>query len=399
MPAYDYVAKEYDGTKIKGSLVISSVEKLEEFLDERDMLLVSFTEQSKASQFFEQFYGNPNDTLMFTLQMATGLPSGLPLIEIIDDLLSEMDPGHFKKVVQDIKLNVEAGNPISQAMGLYPNYFNDIYRVIIRTGEESGHLDEIFQDLVRLLEWDRDLKKQIKGAVRYPIGMLSMLGGLVVLVLTVVLPNFTDLFSQGGTELPGPTLMLMAFGDFMKNYWLLIIIGFIGLISAYKFSNSTPKGRLIIDGIKLKLPFVGDLIKKIAMSRLAHFWKLLFASGVDLAKTLEIVAEVVQNKQLENAIILARTNIINGSPMAAAFKETDAFPGLVLRMINLGETTGAMENSLGKVSEYYDKEVPEAIEGALAAFKPTMMLLMAVILLIVAMAIMLPMFGMIEAVA
>ncbi|MBF0237206.1 MAG: type II secretion system F family protein [SAR324 cluster bacterium] len=398
MPAYNYNAKTEAGTAISGSLVAGNADQLEKLLAQRGLLLIDYKEQSRGTNFLEGFFSGANDTLLFTVQMATGLPSGLPLIDVLDDMLEEMEQNHFKRVVQDIKINVESGNSLSDALGLYPNYFNEIYRAIVNTGEQSGQLDVIFKDLVSLLEWDRDLKKQVKAAVRYPLGMLTMLTGLIVLVLTVVIPNFSDLFAMGGKQLPGPTRFLLWLGDFMSNYWYLLLGLIVGMISAYKYIGSTSQGKLAIDRMKLKLPIMGPLNQKIAMSRFAHFWKLLFMSGVDLAKTLEIVSEVVLNKSLETSILEARQAIINGQPMSEAFKQTQTFPSLVLRMINLGEVTGMMESSLSKISEYYDKEIPEAIDNALAAFKPIMMLIMAGVLIVVAMAIMLPMFGMIEAV-
>ncbi|MGK5093377.1 type II secretion system F family protein [Deltaproteobacteria bacterium TL4] len=399
MPIYEYKAKNESGETINGTVVCADLEALEEILDKEDLLLLDATEQSTAGGFLENLFGNRDDTLLFTIQMATGLPSGLPLLEIVDDLLEELEPSHFKKVLYNIKTNVKAGNTLADSLSLYPNYFNDVYRVIIRTGEESGQLDVVFQDLVTLLEWEKDLKKQMSKAMRFPITMLLMLTGLMVLVVTVVVPNFSDLFASSGKQLPGPTRFLLALSDFFKDYWALIIIFVVGTIALFKYVASTEGGRLRLDQLKINMPLFGPLNLKVSMSRFAHFWKMLSASGVDLVRTLEIVSEVVQNKSLERSIMTARQDIMNGKTMSESFKQTNAFPGLVLRMINLGETTGAIEKSLDKVAEYYDKEVPEAIESALAGFQPIMMLIMAGLLIVVAMAIMLPMFGMIEAVA
>ncbi|MBF0288383.1 MAG: type II secretion system F family protein [SAR324 cluster bacterium] len=396
MPVYDYQAVNDIGDKIKGSLVANEIRHLETILNERGLFLLVAHEQTVTSNFFERFRGSSQDTLVFTIHMATGFQAGLPLIEIIDDMIEESEKGHFRKVLQDIKINVEAGNNLSEALSMYPNYFPDIYRVIVKTGEESGRLEDIFQYLVTMLEWEKGVKKQIKKTVTPILGILVMLVGLFVLVLTTILPNFIDLFQSSGVALPAPTQILISTGDFLNEFWHFLLVGGFGCYIVYKLIRFTTAGRYYLDKVKLAIPVTGMVVQKLALSRFANFWKILFASGVDLAKSLEIVSEVVQNKKMEKAILDARTEIINGREMAKAFRQTKMFPGLVLRMINLGETTGNLETSLDKVTEYYDKEIPETIDNLLGVMKPLMLICAASLIVMVGLGIVLPMYGMIE---
>lgn len=397
MANFIYQASNNIGESIKGILVADDVEHLEKMLADQGLYLLQAQEKQATVSFTDRFRKSAEDSLLFTIQMATGLKSGLPLIEVIDDMMEEAE-GYFKKVLQDIKINVEAGNSLSDALRLYPNIFSEIYRVIVRTGEESGKIDQIFDYLVYLLEWEKDLKKQIKKAITPIIGILFMLAGLMVLVLTVVLPNFVGVFSSAGVQLPLPTLILLATGDFFTNYWWAVLGGIIGTYVGFKVFRSTEAGGMMWDKFILSTPVIGTLVLKIAMSRFANFWKILFSSGVDLARSLEITSEVVNNKKLEKGIKDARNEIINGREMARAFKETQMFPSLVIRMINLGETTGNLESALGKVTQYYDREIPDAIEALLAGIKPVMMIFAAGLIVIVAMGIVLPFFGMMSAI-
>lgn len=397
MPSFSYRAKDEFGRNVSGTLIVPNLEEVEKVMVQRGLLLVLAKEEASGS-FFQRFRGSDRETLLFTIQMATALQSGLPLTQILDDMIEEGTQKNFRQILSDVKMNIEAGNSLASSLNLYPNYFSEVYCIIVDTGEQSGKLDMIFNDLVNLLEWETDLKKQIRKALRFPLTMGIMLTGLATIVLKVVIPNFADLFNSTGTKLPGPTLFLLAASEFLDDYGFIVLGLAIASFFAVRAYYKTEQGHYQLDEFRLKIPFFGVLSQKIAMSRFAHFWQILFESGVDLSLTLKFVARVVQNRKIENGILVARDEIINGRSMAEAFQEAHMFPGLVIRMIRLGESTGALGNSLGKVSSYYDREVPEAIDAMLAAMQPVIMVIMAGILIVVALAIVLPMFGMMDAI-
>ena len=398
MPVYDYQAINKRGETLKGSLVANDPQHLKEMLEQRDLFFLTAAEHTAVANFFERFMGSQSKTLLFTIYMSTGVPAGLPLLEVLDNMIAETEPGHFKKVLQDIKINVEAGNRLSDALGMYPNYFNDIYRIIIETGEESGQLDVIFAYLVRLMEWEKSLKKQIKGTITPIAGILVMLTGLFFLVMLFILPNFIELFESAGVELPLPTRILINTSQFLSVNWPFLIAGGLGTYVLFKGLRFTETGKYHMDRLKLAIPITGHLTKKIAASRFANFWRILFSSGVDFGRSLELLSEVVQNKKIEEAILTAREEIINGREMAQSFRDTKIFPGLVLSMIHLGETTGNLEVALEKVTHYYDNEIVDTIDQILGLIKPIMLIFTAGLILIVGLGIVLPMFGIIETV-
>ncbi len=398
MPAFSYKARNYAGESIEGVMNARTLEELEQQLLNMDLVLINAS-QLKESKKTSRGKIKRRELILFSIHIATSLEAGVPIIVALSDFAESTDNPTFKNILAGIIRQIESGSSFSDALETYPNAFPEIYVSIIRAGEATGNLDSVLRELIRFLEWQEELIAQIKQASIYPTFVFLMIGVVIFIMMTFTVPKFIPILTSFNVELPTPTRILIAVAHFFENFWWVIIGSFIGFFIVYKFTYQTEKGRLFWDKIKLHLPIFGKLNRKLALSRFAHYTALLYSAGIGIPQTLSIVERVVGNSVIAKEIVKAREGIMTGNSIFESLRQSPYFPSLVLRMIQVGEETGSLDSTLKKVSEYYDKEVPQAIKKMFAVLEPTLIVVMGGIVLFIALSIFLPIYKLTSGIA
>lgn len=339
------------------------------------------------------------DVIVFCRQFSTMIDAGLPIVQCLDILFSQEENPTFRKVLRSIKNSVESGQTLADALKQFPDQFDNLFVNMVAAGEAGGILDVILKRLSTYMEKAANLKRQVKGAMTYPIITLSVAGIVVIVILVFVIPVFQQMFADFGKELPAPTQVVIAMSDIVKSKIHYIIISIILFIVAYKRFYKTEKGRLFMDDLFLKLPIVGILLRKVAVSKFTRTMGTMLASGVSILDALDIVARTAGNKVVENAIFKVRSDIAEGRTMADPLAESGVFPSMVCQMISVGESTGALDAMLEKIADFYEEEVDSAVENLTSAIEPLMMVLMGGIIGGLVVSMYLPVFKMAGAVS
>ncbi len=286
---------------------------------------------------------------------------------------------------------MQDGSGISEAFSQYPDIFSELYIAILKSGESTGRLDDVLKEIVKFLEWQSELIATIKQATTYPIIMICAVSGLIGIMFTFVLPRFLGIFDGFNMPLPLPTRVVIVISGIFQNFWWLMLAAIIGGVIGLRAANKTPGGRMAMDRFKLKIPVFGDLIRKIALSRFAHYLATLFGAGVNILNALEVVERVVDNAVLAEVIRRARIQVGTGRSISGALRESSEFPSMVVRMVVIGESTGNLEETLQKVADYYDREVPQTVKRLFTVLESAIMVVMGVVVLFVVLSIILPM--------
>ncbi len=339
------------------------------------------------------------DVIVFCRQFSTMIDAGLPIVQCLDILFSQEENPTFRKILRSIKNSVESGQTLADALKQFPDQFDNLFVNMVAAGEAGGILDVILKRLSTYMEKAAKLKRQVKGAMTYPIITLSVAGIVVIVILVFVIPVFQQMFADFGKELPAPTQVVIAMSDIVKSKIHYIIISIILFIVAYKRFYKTEKGRLFMDDLFLKLPIVGILLRKVAVSKFTRTMGTMLASGVSILDALDIVARTAGNKVVENAIFKVRSDIAEGRTMADPLAESGVFPSMVCQMISVGESTGALDAMLEKIADFYEEEVDSAVENLTSAIEPLMMVLMGGIIGGLVVSMYLPVFKMAGAVS
>ncbi|MFN3550697.1 MAG: type II secretion system F family protein [Endomicrobiia bacterium] len=333
------------------------------------------------------------DITLFSRQLATLISSGVPLVQGLGILEEQFESPSFKEVIKSLRLDIESGVSISEAMKKHSNVFSELYIGMIHAGEVGGILDQVLDRLATYLEASEELKAKIKGAMSYPIVVSLVAIGAAVIMLTVVVPRFAGMFKDMGVALPTPTVILMKVADFTKKYIGFFIAGFIIFIAVFrKIYKSNSKVRLFVDSKMLALPIFGDLIKKTAVAKFTRTLGTLVRSGVPILQALETVAKTAGNKLIEETILKARESIREGERIAEPLKQSGVFPPMVVQMISVGEETGQLDSMLIKIAEFYDKEVSNSVEALTGMIEPLIIVFLGLVVGGMVVAMYLPMF-------
>lgn len=334
-----------------------------------------------------------NDLVIFTRQLATMISAGIPLLECMEILSEQTDNQGFRIVLTQIVGDIRSGTDFSTALSKHPRVFEDIYVNMVRAGEVSGQIDEILVRLAEYQEKTARLRAQIKAAMTYPVISLGMIFGITMFLLIFIIPKFKAIFESMNVDLPGVTQALLEVGDFMENDWYYCIGGLAALgFLIYSYSR-TPFGRRHIDYAKLQMPVFGPLFKKVAVSRFARTFATLIQSGVPILGALEIVASTSGNKVIEDLVLDASESVRQGETLATPLAtKPKLFPPMVTRMIAIGEKSGALEQLLSKIAEFYDQQVEVAVEQLTSLIEPIMIGVMGFLVGGMVLAIFLPIF-------
>jgi type IV pilus assembly protein PilC len=405
MATFTYVGKTKQGAVRKGDLTAKTREEAAEQLRRQNVLVSSLLEVKPPEGILQRLSlsGGVTDKeiAVFTRQFATMINAGLPLVQCLEILSTQTENKIFAKAVAEIKFDVESGSTFADALKKHSKIFDELYVNLVHAGEVGGLLDTILGRLAKHIEKSMKLKSQIKSAMVYP----SAIVGVSVIVITVlmifVIPIFARMFlemSGGKVGLPFATQLVIDISNFMKSNVLFLIMGAGGAVYAIKWYYSTPKGRLIMDRLFLKLPVMGDLIRKAAVAKFTRTLGTLITSGVPILEGLTITSKTAGNKVVEGAILMARQSISEGKTVSEPLAKSGVFPNMVTHMISVGEATGALDAMLGKIADFYDDEVDASVAALTALLEPMMMVFLGTIIGFIVIAMYLPIFKMAAAI-
>ncbi|ABW68652.1 type II secretion system F family protein [Desulfosudis oleivorans] len=379
MALYLWEGKRKDQSTQKGEMEAPSEEAVRAQLQRQRITPIKVKKKPKdlfENVAFLQPRVKEENVIIFARQFSTMIDAGLPIVQCLDILFSQEDNPTFRKILKSIKDSVEGGQTLADAMKPFPDQFDNLFVNMIAAGEAGGILDVILKRLSAYMEKAAKLKRQVKGAMMYPLITLSIAVLVVIVILVFVIPVFQEMFADFGKELPAPTQFVIFLSDTVKSQIHFIIIAFVLLVLAYRQFYKTEKGRLFMDGLFLKFPIVGILLRKVAVARFTRTMGTMLASGVSILDALDIVARTAGNKVVENAVFKVRSGISEGRTMADPLLESGVFPSMVCQMISVGESTGALDAMLEKIADFYEEEVDAAVESLTSAIEPLMMVFM-----------------------
>ncbi|WP_426736357.1 type II secretion system F family protein [Myxococcus faecalis] len=313
------------------------------------------------------------DILVFTRQFATMIDAGLPLVQCLDILASQMDNPAFKKVLLAIKGKVEQGSTFADALKEHPKVFDELYVQLCAAGEVGGILDTILNRLAAYREKSEKLKRKVKGAMTYPAIVILVAIGVTALLLLKVTPVFAAMFADFGSALPAPTQFVVDLSAWAEAYWFHVVATITVVVVSFSWSYKQPKGRKFWDKVFLKMPLFGPVLRKVAVARFTRTLGTMISSGVPILDALDVTAKTAGNKTVEEAIYYVRGKIAEGKNIAGPLLETKVFPSMVVQMIGVGEATGAMDTMLNKIADFYDDEVDTAVSALTAMIEPILM--------------------------
>ncbi|HYT07846.1 MAG TPA: type II secretion system F family protein [Rugosimonospora sp.] len=397
MPVYVYRGTNRSGGAVTGEQAANNKAELVNLLRRQQIKVSKLSEKGKEFNLPTFKPGvNAKDLAVFTRQFSVMIDAGLPLVQCLEILAGQQENKTFETVLTTTRASVEGGATLSAAMRQHDKVFDALYVNLVEAGEAGGILDTILQRLASYIEKNVKLKRAVKSALVYPVAVLLVAGGVITLLLWKVVPIFVTLFLGLGVDLPLPTRIVMALSNFVGSiFGLLIVVFLAGMVIAIKLWHGTEKGRYILDGLLLKLPLVGILLRKIAVARFTRTLGTLISSGVPILEGLDITARTAGNAVIEKALSHVRKSLEQGKNLADPLKETNVFPGMVTQMIGVGEQTGAMDAMLQKIADFYEEEVDAAVKDLLAALEPAMIIFLGVVVGGIVISMYLPLFSLI----
>jgi type IV pilus assembly protein PilC len=397
MPVFTYRGTNRAGATVNGELAAASKSELINNLKRQQINVTKMSEKGK--EFNLPTFGGGVDSkelAVFTRQFSVMIDAGLPLVQCLEILAGQQENKMFQKVLTGTRAAVEGGSTLSAAMRQYEKVFDALYVNLVEAGETGGILDTILQRLSSYIEKNVKLKRAVKSALVYPVAVLSVAAGVIVLLLWKVVPIFATLFLGLGVNLPLPTRIVIAMSNFVGSiFGLLIVIAIAAIIIGLKVWYGTPVGRMAIDRTLLKLPLIGLLLRKIAVARFTRTLGTLISSGVPILEGLEITARTAGNALIEKSLMEVRKGLEQGRNLSEPLKDTNVFPGMVTQMIGVGEQTGAMDAMLQKIADFYEDEVDAAVKDLLAALEPMMIVFLGVVVGGIVISMYLPLFSLI----
>lgn len=376
MPAYIWKGKNSYGEKRKGE--IEAPDQAAALAQVKRMRITDPVIKEKPKDLFEniaifQPKVTGKDVVIFTRQLSTMIDAGLPLVQGLEILSKQQSNPTFKKVLTNVQQDVESGSTFADSMRKHNAVFDSLFCNMIEAGETGGILDTILGRLAGFMEKSMALKKKIKGAMTYPVICLAISILILIVILVFVVPVFDKMFQDFGSTLPAPTQFVVNMSHFFKSYIFYLIVGLVLLFMSIKKIYSTEKGKLFIDRILLRSPVIGTLLRRVAVSKFTRTLGTMLQSGVPILEALQVVAKTAGNKVIENAVFRVADAIAEGRPIAEPLEESGVFPNMVVQMINVGESVGALDAMLEKIADFYDEEVDQAVENLTAMIEPFMM--------------------------
>ena len=389
MPQFEWEGRTNTGESRKGVTKATSPDALRAGLRKDGVILTKYAETKgkKELKYNPKKKVKKLQVVLFTRQLSTMITSGLPLVQSLEILGNQIEDVNFRGIIREVKTKIEGGSRFADALRDYPQCFDELYVNLVVAGEEGGLLDNVLQRLAIYMEKAEKLKKKVKSAMIYPIAIIVVAIGVVMVLLLFVIPVFEKMFKEMGAELPAPTQLVIAMSKFVSSYILYFIPVLVIVVYLFIRYYKTEGGQRKIDAIILKLPLFGTLTLKASVARITRTLSTLLTSGVAILESLLICAKVAGNKVIEDALLVARARISEGKTMSEPLEQAGIFPPMVVQMVQVGESTGALDSMLGKIADFYDEDVDNLVTNMTAMMEPMIMVFLGVVLggLIIAM--------------
>ncbi|MBH5318232.1 type II secretion system F family protein [Paenibacillus sp. GSMTC-2017] len=400
MPKYRYKAVTSAGKKSVGMLEAVSIQKAREVISEKGLWVTDIIDASETTLYKEISLGGPKvKTDQFTIfcrQLATMYRAGVSIVEAIQILRDQTASKTLAKLLDEIAEKMRGGQQLSDAVASYPTVFSPVFVSMVHAGEVAGNLDIMLERLAIFFEKERNTREKVKSAMIYPAIMLIMMVFVVIFMMLFVIPQYATSFEGMGMELPLPTRIVMAVSEFTQSYWYIVILSMFVPTLIWKLIRRTEEGRQRTDYFLLKLPVFGTLWHKQAVARFSRTFSSLLVAAIPLMQGLSIVANVVNNAAISKVINDVKDQVMSGNSMAETFKESKLFPPMVVQMMAIGERSGAIEEMLEKVADFYEADVDQMADRLKVLIEPLMILLLTGVVGVIVMAVMMPTFKMME---
>ncbi len=373
---FSYTALNDKGRKIRGEIMAEHELDLEMRLKEVGLDLVRWREvkERKASVLSRV---KIKDMIIFCLQMEQLDRAGVPIHDALADTRDATESAKFKDILTSVSEAVKTGTILSEAMAQHPTVFNDVFVGLVAAGEKTGNLSESFHNLANHLKWNNDLKRKVKKAMSYPIILLVVLTAVITLMMLYVVPKLVDFIIAQGFEIPLHTQLLIDFSEFFAEYWYVFIVGpplsIFLFITSYRLSDGFA---YTIDKLTLRIPVIGSTVRKISLARFAHFFGVMFRSGIDILDALRAGANVAGNRAIKESIEMVERSVTEGNKLTDSLRMSSQFPNLVIRMFKVGEDSGNLNEALENINFFYDREVNDAVDSIVGLIQPALMIVM-----------------------
>ncbi len=402
MPTYVYKAKNLHNEEMAGEFAGNSLDELKSMLHEKGFFLVDHDESGTKVSFTG--LGNKKvkskEISLFCRQFAVILQAGITIVEAISILKEQVQNKRLQQVLGEMFEELQKGKILSAAMEMYKDVFPEFLRNMVHVGEASGSLDSVMNRMADYYEMDTKVRKKVKSALSYPIVLLVLTIGVVILMMVGILPKFADMLGKNGAKMPGITKAVMGVSNFFVNNIVIILIVILGsVVGLTYYFKKTTKGRYTFDGMKLKAPLIKKVTTKVITSRFARSMAILLKSGIPIVTVVDILGNLIGNKVVEEKFKACQSEINEGHGIAGPIKRLDIFPPLLINMIAVGENTGELDEMLTRTAGFFDEEVEDAIGKLTAAIQPIMIIILAGVIGVIILSIMLPMLSMMNAIS
>lgn len=402
MLQFNYKAKDKDGKTLTGVVESLNPASAAKTLQEHGLLVISVYEKRSLSLNSLQSFlpgskrVSGQEIATFTRLVSTMLKAGLPLIDALSNLVLQIRNTYFREVVRSILQDVQGGTSLSVAMKRYPNVFNNLYVSLVASGEASGKLDETMERLAEMLEADLDFKGKIKGAMIYPAIVVVAMSAVAVFMITTIIPKIAEVYEDFGAELPLPTRILIGISDVIRNYTIFVVIGLVLLYIGYRIFRKNPASDLLINNFFLAIPIIGQLNSEVELTIMTRTLGTLINSGVSILDALRIVSTAMDNNKYRLGLEIATQTVEKGLPFSSAIRRNPDFAPIVSQLCAIGEETGTLGGSLNRLAKYYQESSERKVKGLTTALEPLMILIMGGMVGALAVAVLLPMFNLVN---
>lgn len=393
MATFKYIAKNKDSRTLAGKIAAENKVAVIEELRKRQLTIISLDEVKESvlkQSTFKSRRVKADEIVIFARQLATMVEAGIPIIQGLDALQDQVTHPLFKKVLANVRDDIQHGTSLCAAFAKHPNVFDTLFVNMVKVGETGGVLSAILDRISTYLEKTLRLKRKVKSALIYPIVVVCMAIIITIVLLVKVVPTFAGIYASFNQELPAMTQMLINISNMLKSYLIWLIVGVFVIIMGIKQWHKTEKGALVLDRAVLRMPIFGELMRKVAISRFSRTLATLIQSGVPILESLEIVAKTIGNRVLEVVVNEVKGSVREGESLAAPLVKSGVFPPMVTRMISIGEKSGQMEKMLLKIAEFYDDQVDAAVEGLTSVIEPLIIGFLGIVIGFIVIALFLP---------
>ncbi len=393
MAQFTYHARGRDGTDHAGEIEASDLHSAVVVLRKKGLVVIKVTPHLDKENFITRFFNRASfgDLVSITRQLATMIGAGLVLSDALDILAEQQDNKTLQKVLTGVSQDVKSGLTLNQALGKHPEVFPQLYINLVKSGEASGKLDEVLLKMADSLEKEREFKARVKGAMIYPAVVISMMGVVMLIMVTFVMPRLTALYKQSAIELPLPTKILIGISDFIIGFWWLIILGVIGGVVGFRRWMRSPSGSLIFDSFILKVPLIGKIITGVTLTNFSRTFGLLIGSGIPLLDSINIVSDVTENNSFKTALKQAYAGVSKGLSFSSLLGSS-IFPKLVPQMVKVGEETGKVDEIFYKLASYYESESDNMVKNLTVAIEPIILVILGVGVAFLVISVILPIY-------